>query len=162
VKIGLAIGAFVVAGAIIAFVMLTRPADRAAPVLTGKDRVVEDFRAVERQAIATYNDAFRRQGANHIDELELALIIERDVLVPWRSMRARVAAARVPPERRAIYETMNRYIVNRELAWQAYAVALQASSNAEARPHYDTYHQKNADAQDDAKRLGGFFRQQGW
>ena len=161
-KLWLAIGAFVLAGAIAAIVILTQPTDRAAPAPTGKDSIVEDFRATERAAIATFNTALRRQRANEIDELELALVIERDVLEPWRSMRARVAAAPVPATRREMYETLNRYIATRELAWHSYTLALQARSDAEAKPHLDLYHQKNADAQDDAKRLGGYFRQQGW
>jgi hypothetical protein len=162
VKAWLAIGALVVAGLIVAIVMLTRQTDRAAPAPTGKDSIVEDFRATERDAIATFNNALRRQRANEIDELELALVIERDVLEAWRSMRARVAAAPVPATRREIYETLNRYVATRELAWHSYTLALQARSDTEARPHLDVYHQKNAEAQDDAKRLGGFFRQQGW
>jgi hypothetical protein len=162
VKLWLAIGAFVVASAIVAIVILTQQTDRTPPEPTGKDSVVEDFRAIERHAIATFNTALRRQRANEIDELELALVIERDVLEPWRSMRARVAAAPIPATRREIYETLSRYIATRELAWHSYTLALQARSDTEARPHYDAYHQKNAEAQDDAKHLGGYFRQLGW
>lgn len=159
--------ALAVAGAVVAIVMLSRSGDPAAPASPASpappapadsDRVVEDFRAVERHAIATFNAALRRQRANEIDELELSLVIERDVLEPWRAMRARVAAAPVPPPHRELYEVMNRYIAERELAWQAYSLALQAHSDADARPHYDAYRQKNADAQEDARRLGGMLR----
>jgi len=156
--------ALALAGAIVAIVMLSRsdrseaPATPSPAAIAGSDDVVDDFRAVERHAIATFNAALRRQRANEIDELELSLIIERDVLEPWRAMRARVAAAPVPPPRRELYEVMNRYIAERELAWQAYSLALQAHSDADARPHYDVYHQKNADAQADAQRLGGMLR----
>jgi hypothetical protein len=73
-------------------------------------------------------------------------------------MHARVASAPVPAERRELYELMRRYIDERQLAWQAYADALRAHSDAEARPHYDLYHQQNAEAQADARRLGGLLR----
>ena len=159
-KLWLAAGALALTGVVVAIVMLTRSGDPSPPAGPVTDRVVEDFRSVERQSITAFNAGLRRQRANEIDELELSLVIERDVLEPWRAMRARVAAAPVPPPRRELYEVMNRYIAERELAWQAYSQALQARSDAEARPHYDVYHQKNADAQADAQVLGGLFRQQ--
>jgi hypothetical protein len=153
--------ALAIAGGVIVIVMLTRSDEpRRPPATIAADATVEHFRSVERQSIATFNAALRRQRANEIDELELSLVIERDVLDPWRAMRARVAAAPVPAPSRELYEVMNRYIAERELAWQAYALALQARSDAEARPHYDVYHQKNAEAQSDAQLLGGLFRHQ--
>lgn len=153
----IAFGVLIAAGAVALVVMLTR--DRA-PAKPGPDLVVEDFRSVERACIAAFNDALRQQRANEIDEIELALSIERDVLERWRAMRARVAAAPIPAERRDLYAVMSRYIDEREQAWQAYASALRANSDAEARPLYDRYHQQNAAAQDDARVLGGLFRQQ--
>lgn len=158
VKKWLVIAVAIAVGAAVAIVMLARSGTPSVPTTGTGDPVVEDFRSIERQSIAAFNNALRRQRANEIDELELSLIIERDVLEPWRAMRARVAAAPVPPPRRELYEVMNRYIAERELAWQAYSLALQAHSDADARPHYDVYHQKNADAQADAQRLGGMLR----
>lgn len=159
-KTWLALGAVIAVGATIAIVMLAQSGDRSAPPAPVGDSVVEDFRSVERQSIAAFNTALRRQRANEIDELELAAAIERDVLGPWREMRARVAAAPVPPARRDLYEVMNRYIAERELAWRSYVAALSAASDAEARPHYEAYHDKHAAAQADAKRLGGLLRHQ--
>jgi hypothetical protein len=157
VKKWIALGVVVVAGAIVALVMMSRDQESAKPA---PDRVVEDFRSVERQCITAFNNALRRQRANEIDEIELALTIERDVLEPWRAMRARVTAQPVPSESRALYEVMRRYIDERHTAWQAYANALRAHSDAESRPLYDAYHQSNAAAQEDARVLGGLFRQQ--
>ena len=148
----IALGVLVVAGAIVAAVMLTRDREPA------PDSVVEDFRSVERQCIAAFNNALRQQRANEIDEVELGLTIQRDVLEPWRAMRARVAAASVPAGRSELYTVMRRYIDEREQAWQAYASALHAANDAEARPLYDVYHQHNAAAQNDARVLGGLFR----
>lgn len=157
VKKWIALGVLIAAGAIIAVVTLTRDREPAKP---GPDPVVEEFRSVERSCIAAFNTALRQQRANEIDEIELALAIERDVLDRWRAMRARVAAAPIPAERRDLYTVMRRYIDEREQAWQAYASALRANSDAEARPLYDRYHQQNAAAQQDARVLGGLFRQQ--
>jgi hypothetical protein len=152
VKKWLALGVVLAASASVIALLLTRR-QQAAP-----DTVVEDFRAVERAAIAAYNNSLRRQRANEIDEIELAMVIEREVLDPWRAMRARVSAAPIPAARRELYEVMRRYIDERHDAWQAYVRALRAPSEAEARPLYDAYHAKNARAQDDARVLGGMFR----
>ena len=154
----IALGIVIVAAAIVVAVMLTRNGEQ--PAARATDTVVEDFRAVERTAIAAFNAGLRQQRANEIDEIELALTIERDVLEPWRAMRARVTSAPVPPDRRELYAVMRRYIDTRVAAWQAYADALRAPSDAEARPLYDVYHQNNAAAQDDARVLGGLFRRQ--
>jgi hypothetical protein len=157
VKTWIAVGVVVLAGVIVAAVMLTRDRGPAPPAA---DAIVNHFRSVERQCIAAFNDARRQQRANEIDEIELAIAIERDVLEPWRAMRARVTAAPVPNDRRELYDVMRRYIERRQLAWQAYADALRAPSDAESRPLYDAYHERNAAAQDDARVLGGLFRQQ--
>ena len=153
VKKWIALGVLVLAGGIVAAVMLTRDHPPA------RDAIVEDFRSVERQCIAAFNAALRQQRTNEIDEVELAVTIERDVLEPWRAMRARVTAAPVPAERKQLYEVMVRYIQERQLAWQAYADALRTHSEAESRPLYDAYHAQNAAAQDDARVLGGLLRQ---
>lgn len=147
----------VVAGALVALVLVKRAS---APARPAADPVVEDFRSVERESIAAFNVALRRQRAQEIDELELATEVERAVLAPWHAMRARVAAAPLPAARAELYTVMRRYIDERELAWRAYVSALRAASDAEARPQYDAYHQKNAQAQDDARVLGGMLRAQ--
>ena len=77
VKKWIALAVLVVTGAIVAAVMLTR--DQAPPRAVD-DPVVNDFRSVERQCITTFNNALRQQRANEIDEVELAVAIERDVL----------------------------------------------------------------------------------
>ena len=110
------------------------------------DPVVDDFRAVEHQCIAAFNDALHRQKRNEIDELALAAAIDRDVLPPWHAMRLRVDAA-------GKSELMRRYVEEREIAWQAYSAALHAPDDTAARPHYDAYHQKTADATRDARLL---------
>lgn len=151
--------AIAIAGACVAIVTLTRGDSQTQAHETGVgDAAVRDFRATERQCIAAFNDALRRQRANEIDELELAATIERDVLVPWRAMRTRVSEAQVTPDSQELYTTLRRYIEARQTAWEAYAAALRAGSEEAARPHYDVYHQKNDEAQSDARALGQMFR----
>ena len=106
------------------------------------------FRAGERECIAAFNAALRRQKANDIDEHELAAEIERDVLVPWRALRQRVVIA---PE-------LTQYLIVRQAAWQAYAAALRAPDEVKARPLYDAYHAYHDESTELAHQLGGLFR----
>jgi hypothetical protein len=119
------------------------------------DPLVEEFRAAERTCIERFNAALREQRENKIDELELSNRIERDVLVPWRAVRAKVAAA---PPQDELYSTLRRYLESRQLSWEAYVTALRAPSDEAARPHYETHRQKNAEAHEQAKDLGRLFR----
>jgi hypothetical protein len=149
----LAAGVLALAAAIAVVATVVRsPGDARQPA---RDAAVEDFRATERACIAAFNEALRRQRANEIDERELAAIVERDVLVPWRTMRTRVTAE---PRTGELHATLRRYLESRQIAWEAYAAALRADSDQAARPHYDVYHQKNAEAQADARALGRLFR----
>jgi len=111
------------------------------------DPLISDFHTVERQCNATFTDALHRQGANQIDELMLAQIIERDVLPPWHAFRLRVEAA---PDSELIL-TMRRYFEDRETAWMAYVVTLRAPADDAAA--LDTYREKNTEANADAKAL---------
>jgi hypothetical protein len=122
------------------------------------DPIVDDFRATERTCIAAFNDALEKQRTNAVDELGLAEIVERDVLAPWREMRARVTAAKVPQADAELYAALRSYVETREQAWQEFIAALRSHSDEQARPHYDAYHRKNTEAQDQARVLAGFFK----
>jgi hypothetical protein len=124
-----------------------------------RDPLVEEFRATERRCIAAFNADLARQRANEIDELALAAAIDKDVLTPWREIRARILAAPIPEGRKDLYATLGRYLEARQIAWEAYTAALRAGSDQAARPHYDVYHQKHAEAQDAARELGRMFRE---
>ena len=119
------------------------------------DPLVEEFRATERTCIAAFNDALARQRANQIDELALAGEIDHNVLGPWRAVRDKVNAS---PKTDEVYTTLRKYLEARQVAWEAYVAALRSDSEEAARPHYDVYHQKHAEAQDLARQLGGLFR----
>src|SRR5688572_13925585 len=80
---------------------------------SGLDPLVEEFRATERTVLQRYNEALRSQRENSIDELELSNTIERDVLTPWRALRAKVAAA---PPQDELYSTLRRYLETRQVS----------------------------------------------
>jgi hypothetical protein len=136
-----------------------RSGEADAPPPAMDDRLVEQFRAVERAAIASYTEALAEQRANRIDELELAQVIERDVLEPWRAIRARVTATTVPAGRDALYRTLARYLEARQISWEAYVSSLRAPDEQAARRHLDVHRQRNAEAQATARELGQLFRE---
>jgi hypothetical protein len=120
--------------------------------------VIDDFRSTERTTLQTFNDLLRQQRANQIDEIALADAIDKEVLPPWRELRARVEAAPVPESETELYATLKRYIGERQTAWEAYSAALRSGNDEAAKPHYATYHQQNDAATADAQKLGEAFR----
>jgi hypothetical protein len=153
-----AIAALATAGGVIAFALTRGAETESVKPSTTRDALVDEFRTVERTCLAAYNGALADQRANRIDEAELANIIERDVLAPWRALRQRVDAA---PPTTALYRTLRRYLELRQIAWEAYVTALRAPTDEAARPHLEIHRQKNAEAQEEAKRLGRMFRPAG-
>jgi hypothetical protein len=143
---------------VVSVLMLLATCHREDQPATQSDPLVEDFRSTERTCIAAFNADLASQRANQIDELGLADRIEKDVLVPWRAIRARVESATVPPEKTELYTALRHYLEARQIAWEAYAEALRAGSDEASRPHYDVYHQKDAEAGDYARQLGQMFR----
>jgi hypothetical protein len=163
-RAAIACAAVVVAIGTAVAVVVTRSSDSPSGTVTarpgaagpsGLDPLVEEFRTTERTCIRRFNDALREQRENSIDELELSNTIERDVLVPWRAMRARVEAAPVHDE---LYTALRAYMEARQISWEAYVAALRAPDDAAARPHYDTHRAQNALAQQHAQKLGALFR----
>src|SRR5207237_4590196 len=109
---------------------------------------LDEFHAAERHCIAAFDDALARQRAGKLDELGVAGAVETDVLPAWRTMRAHLIAAPLADQLR---EPMRKYLDDRQTAWEAFVAALRSPSDAAARPHYDVYHQKNADADADER-----------
>jgi len=123
---------------------------------SGLGPLVEEFRSTERTCIQRFNAALREQREGAIDELELSNTIERDVLEPWRALRAKIGSAEPQDE---LYVTLRRYLELRQLSWEAYVTALRAPSDDAARPHYEAHRQKNGEAQEQAQILGRLFRE---
>ena len=122
---------------------------------------IVEFRAGEKATLQKFNEALGRQRANQIDEVGLADAIDKEVLPPWRELRAHVAAATMPEVDRELFATLTRYLGERENAWEAYSAALRAGSDTAAAPHYAKYHEQDAAADTDARALGGMFRRLG-
>ncbi|CAN5502091.1 hypothetical protein BH11MYX1_BH11MYX1_27700 [soil metagenome] len=119
---------------------------------------IDAFRATERAALAAFNTALGQQRANQIDELGLADAIDKNVLPPWRELRARITEATVPEPDRELFTTLDRYIAERQTSWEAYSAALRSPDDAAARPHYAKYHEQTDAATADAQKLGAAFR----
>jgi hypothetical protein len=128
----------------------------AAPV--ANDPVIEDFRITERSTLLAFNALLHQQKANAIDERELGRSIDAQVLPPWRELRARVDAAKIPDGESELYVVLRRYLAERQTSWEAYVAALTADSDEHARPHYDVYHQQTDAATADVKLNGAEFR----
>jgi hypothetical protein len=109
------------------------------------DTLVADFHTVERQCLSTFTDALHRQGANQIDELAFADIVDKQILPPWHSFRERVDHE---PDSELV-QAMRRYLADRETAWQAFTVTLRHDDPQALT----TYRQKNAEADADARAL---------
>jgi hypothetical protein len=124
--------------------------------------VIDDFRASEHAILLTFNGLLGQQRANAIDEVGLADAIDKEVLPPWRELRARVEAADMPSDDRELYVTLRRYLAERQTAWEAYSAALRSPNDEAAKPHYATYHEQNAAADGDARTLGEAFRRPGF
>jgi hypothetical protein len=118
---------------------------------------IDEFRRAEKLVLQAFNDALGRQRANQIDELGLANVIDRDVLPPWRELRAHLAKAAVPEPDRELFVTLDRYMAERQTSWEAFSAALRSHDDATAKPDYARYHEQNAAATADAKRLGEAF-----
>jgi hypothetical protein len=120
---------------------------------------IDEFRRAEKLVLQAFNDALGRQRANQIDELGLADAIDRNVLAPWRELRAHIAKATVPEPDRELFTTLDRYMAERQTSWEAYSAALRSHDDATSKPDYAKYHEQNDAATADAKRLGEAFRE---
>ncbi len=146
--------------ALVACAPLVACTKAAPPAPTGviNTPAIDDFRTTERATLAAFNRGLSDQRANKIDELGLADAIDKDVLPPWRELRARIAAAPVPEPDRELFGTLASYIAERQASWEAYSAALRAHDDAAAKPHYAKYHKQDRAANDDAIKLGTAFR----
>lgn len=90
------------------------------PLLAARVGVVE----AELASVETYDEAVQRHDAGELGDAELARILEREVLPPWRAMRARLEelAARDPGE---VLDAFLRYAAHRERTWELHAELLR-------------------------------------
>jgi hypothetical protein len=79
------------------------------------------FRDTEVAAIDTYNQAVERRSAEEISDRALGELLEREVLPPWREMRARLEG--LPKEADGLGALL-RYVTHREREWELQAELL--------------------------------------
>lgn len=84
------------------------------------------FQQVEERVLAAYNDAIRKSAAGQLPDDEMAEVVERDVLPPWRAFQQRLAGLRhVAPEQQPLARRLADYLAARERAWTKTAEALR-------------------------------------
>ena len=92
------------------------------------------FDAVERQAIDAYNAAL--QPGKKLTDLEIAAVIDQQVLPPWRQFADRWSAMsrvrRLPAEQKDRIIRISRYLDLRDRGWATFSEALRAGDQAKA------------------------------
>lgn len=95
------------------------------PKPTLGDPVLADVGQVEQRSIDRWNQISAEIPQKKITNEEAAVQIERDVIAPWKEMRARVAG-RVSP-------SIERYLDARQQAWEAAVTSLRTPEADQAR-----------------------------
>lgn len=87
---------------------------------------LEAFEKVEAQCITRWNEVIAGAKAGTVTDAQAIEQVERDVLAPWKALRARVFAIEHPPERLAtLWAAIKSYLVSRQDAWESYVAALR-------------------------------------
>ena len=137
VRVGLA-AAVVVA---VLTLLLPKRADLSAEIVA--------FQQVEERVLAAYNDAIRKSASGQLPDDDVASIVERDVLPPWRAFQQRLAGLKhVAPEQQPLARQLADYLAAREQAWTKTAEALRRHDQAAAEA-------ANRELQDAARILKG-------
>jgi len=107
------------------------------------------FQQVEERVLLAYNDAIRKSAAGQLSDDEVASVVERDVLPPWRAFQRRLTALKhVAPEQQPMARQLANYLDARERAWTRTAEALHRHDQAAAEA-------ANQELQDAARILKG-------
>lgn len=86
----------------------------------------ERFAAVEEEVLGTYNSAVTRLEQGHIEEAELADIVEQKVLPRWRAgTKPFVTLENLSAEHTKIVATMREYAAARQESWQLLVEAIR-------------------------------------
>jgi rhomboid protease GluP len=89
--------------------------------------VLKDFESVEHVCITTWNELLEQNKTGTLQDPAMADRIEREVIAPWKSMRARFVAVDHPPARlQPLWDVTGLYLGSRQAAWEAFVVVLRA------------------------------------
>jgi rhomboid protease GluP len=95
---------------------------------------LERLQAMERGAIARYNGGLERNGAGQLSDVQLARIIDEEVLSPWRTGEQRLRSlGRLPREQTTRVNRLLRYMELRDQGWSKFSQALRANDVALAK-----------------------------
>jgi rhomboid protease GluP len=94
--------------------------------------LLADFAKVEEQCIEKFN-----AGRGGEDKAAFADTIDREILPPWRAIRARLdAVSDVPSRLEHLFDLVGYYVKDRQDAWETYATLLRTPS-AELQNKFD-------------------------
>jgi rhomboid protease GluP len=114
-----------VGSAAVAVVLLLVPFHFAAA-----ERQINQARAVESRCLDAYNAAVKRLEAKEITPAQLAEVVEKQVIPPWRTMRDRISpstAGSVEPLREHL-EKLKRYVTISQEVWELTARYLRTDN----------------------------------
>jgi rhomboid protease GluP len=95
----------------------------------GTTDLLAEFRhlaEVEEKAVSAHNAALQRVQKGEIREADMADLLERDVLPPWRAARERFAALKgVPAGKQRLVATFAEYLAARQESWELLVQAIR-------------------------------------
>lgn len=151
--VGIAVGAALLAGAGTTQVRTRRAlglaalgiALTAAGVMTikadpGVAPLLGRFDAVEKSSLSKMTEAYAQHKAGKITDAELDVLLERDVIAPYRRVREEMLATRDVPERlRPLFACNDALMAARLAAWTAHQAALREPDPAKRTPLLEAY-----------------------
>jgi rhomboid protease GluP len=116
---------------------------------------VEQFAAVEKKALDTFNDAVAKMQRREMTEAAFADVLERDVLPPWRAAQERLRGFReIPAAYQAPVTALLEYMTLRQEAWDLMVQALREGNDQKWEQAAEKQQRADAVAQRMAKSGG--------
>jgi hypothetical protein len=108
--------------------------------------VLQQFDAAERASLTRWNEAVERVKTGDLKESELADILERDVIPPYKKMRQDMLATKDIPQRlRPLFERLDDYTAARIAAWDASEATLRQPDPEKRKSLADAYQRREAE-----------------
>jgi rhomboid protease GluP len=132
---------------------LTAASTFAIPRTTDVAPLLARFEIVESACIAKWNDLGKRDRAGELTDAQTAVELERDVLGPWRAMRAELDAVdNVPTRLQPMVGAIKKYIASRQESWETFAASLRATGD-DKQTKLDLHHRQELAVEHDANAL---------